>query len=401
MNIVQTKSVYPKIVMFTGGTGCRTLAKEFNRRNFYTSHIINTTDSGRSTREIRMLFDIPAIGDIRSRLIDLSKETDQNSEILKLLKYRFPTKKELTDIELENELNQIIDGTHPLVKKIEENPSAPKEFTKIIKKNIEYFQIKRKEYESRKNKSFNLESASVGNLFLTGAYLFYQDLEVPIYLYKQLVNVNGDVIAATLDNIHLAAKMQDNSFVVGQHIITKSENGPPKEIYFLSKESKDAQKVEPKLNPKVLKPLMEADLIIYGMGSFYTSILSTLKISGIAEAIRKSKAKKVLLANPTEDAETREMTVGSIGYELLKILKEQDSLPGKDIDYLQFVLSHRIQFPFSQMGKKFIPSNKEPLSSEIKHLKTNEILMLNTPKQEDFGYYNSEKLADIIITFFT
>lgn len=383
----------PRVALFTGGTGSRELAIELHRFDPNTSHIINTTDSGRSTRELRMLFDMPGIGDLRSRLIDLSDRTSPGyKEATKLLRHRLP--EEATPGSLEYELNHIISGKHELVKNIVDSPSAPSEFAKIIRENIRSFQTARIEAEEQKHVSFDLRSASIGNLFLTGAYLFYRDLEAPIFLYKQLANVRGDVMPATIESIHLAAQMRDDSVLIGQHLITKSDLGPPKRLWFLDREDVSGQRVEPRINPKVIGALKEADIIAFCMGSFSTSLLSTLRITGIAQAIRGSSAAKLFLANPIEDQETTGMAAGSMANEILKVLKEKDSVPGNDTDYLHRVITHNTSGNKTLPGgRKLIPSTRGSLNREIELIKCPGILLEN-------GYYDPENLASILMSFY-
>jgi len=61
------------MTFITGGTGSRPLAIELARHNHNVSYVIHTADSGKSTRQVRLFFgNVPAMGDLRSRLIDLA-----------------------------------------------------------------------------------------------------------------------------------------------------------------------------------------------------------------------------------------------------------------------------------------------------------------------------------------
>ena len=113
----------PRIVLFTGGTGSRFLARELTKYTHNACYIINVTDNGKSTGHIRRLLDIPAIGDLRSRLIDLAdRQTPGHEENTTLLKYRFDQK--VDPQWFEHELAQMIAGEHDLVRAILRNPSA-------------------------------------------------------------------------------------------------------------------------------------------------------------------------------------------------------------------------------------------------------------------------------------
>jgi len=380
----------PKIVLVTGGTGSRFLAMELLKHTYNSSHIINVSDSGRSTRQLRLLFDMQAIGDIRSRLIDLaSTKMPGYQESTALLQHRLAQTG--TDGKLDFEFLRIINGEHPLVAAIEQNLSPYNTFATIIKRNLQQFQEERLKAEQLTGRNFDLRNASIGNLFLTGAYLYYDRcLETAIYFYRQLANVRGDVIPATLETIHLAAELADGNSVVGQQVITNSPNGPPQKLWYLNKEDLGAAEVFPSINKNAERAIKEADLIVFSMGSFKTSILSTLQIMGMAEAIRQSSAPKVFIANPVEDAETPGMTVGSMAQEIVRVLSERDSQPGNATDYLQYVLATKHP---AHSGLRLLPHEAIKIPRDIE-LITHALL-----ERPDVPTYDPNVLAKLLFSF--
>lgn len=387
----------PKIAFITGGSGSRFLAMELRKHTHNASYIINTSDSGGSTRQTRQIFDMPAIGDFRSRLIDLAdRELPGYSEATRLLGYRLP--KSDTPEDLESELRSLINGSHELLAGMLASDGEVHAYALIIMKALEKFQSERNVYEHSAGRKFDLKNASIGNLFLTGLYLEYErDLEVPIFLYKQLAGVKGNVIPATLDNIHIAALMADGSNVFGQHKITASTNGPVKDVWFVVGEEPGAARVFPTANPVAIDAIREANLIVFSMGSFYTSIVSTLLIPGMAKAIRESSAPKVFIANPVQDEETVGMSVGDMANEIIRVLAQNDMRPGDATNYLTYIIANRrygnSPFVVSKYGNHFsyILGDTSKLDKNIEVIRTS---LLSPGSQIE---YDPELLTKILL----
>jgi len=327
----------PKMAFITGGTGSRFIAMELRQATHNAAYIIGTADSGGSTRALRLLFAMPAIGDFRSRLIDLADRSSPGyKETTALLNYRLPG--ESTPDILEEELASIINGSHPLIRAIIESEIAPNPLARIIRHALHVFQTQRLIYEKTTGQTFDLRKASIGNLFLAGSYFEYEkDLETPIFLYKQIAGVAGSVIPAMLDIAHVAALMADHSSLFGQHRITASDCGPVKRLWYVDGEAPGSKVIQPAANPGAIAALRDAKLIVFAMGSFYTSILSVLLIPEIAQVIRESSAPKILITNPVQDEETVGMRAGDFAAEVIKALtREGESADTKT--YLTHIL---------------------------------------------------------------
>ncbi len=376
----------PKIVLFTGGTGSRYLAMELRKSTYNSSHIINVSDSGRSSRQLRLMFKMESIGDIRSRLLDLAdQKLPGHKEATEVLKYRLPYAGQ--EQALEAELQAIIDGHHPLMRALAKEQRLTTPFDQIIKSNLAHFQ----QQKLATGQPFDLRSASIGNLFLTGVYLFYdRSLETAIHFYRQLANVKGNVIPATLGDIHLAAKLANGENLIGQHLITDSPYGPPQALWYMDQESLQANEIVPDITKNAATAIAEADLIVFSMGSFYTSILSTLHIMGMAQVIRNSSAPKIFIANPIADAETPGMSVGTMASEIVRVLQERDSKPGNDYDYLQYILATQYadntKLPFLPHGADQAPAGAEFMSWSL-------------CQNPGLSGYNSQLLAQILFSF--
>jgi uncharacterized cofD-like protein len=141
-----------------------------------------------------------------------------------------------------------------------------------------------------------LAGHNFGNLFLTAMTDITGDFEAAIKESSKVLAVRGQVLPATLENIVLKAEMSDGSMVYGESKISRSRL-PIRRLYIEPEESRPV--------PEALNAIKEADAIIIGPGSLYTSIIPNLLVKEIAEAIRGSKALKIYICNAmTQPGET-------------------------------------------------------------------------------------------------
>jgi CofD-related protein of GAK system len=198
---------------------------------------------------------------------------------------------------------------------------------------------------------FDLRGASTGNLILAGGYLNnHQQLDPIIFLFSKLVNVLGTVRTIVNDNLHLAAKLEDGSCVVGQHRLTGKEVAPlnsPIRQLFLSSHPDKCVPARPEIRKKNRKLIEQAELICYPPGSFYSSLVANLLPMGVGSAIAASDCPKVYCPNLERDPEQIGMTVDSSVLTLLDYLRADVSESTGNDKLLNFVLidSQHGQYP--------------------------------------------------------
>lgn len=133
----------------------------------------------------------------------------------------------------------------------------------------------------------DLDGHTVGNLLLTASTNITGNLSDGIEALGTVLNLKGTVLPFTEDNVILMAKMQDGSIVEGEHNITE-DSRKIKEVFY---------KEKPVINEKVIKSIKNADLIIFSMGSLYTSILPNIIVKEVIDAIDESNAQIVYTCN--------------------------------------------------------------------------------------------------------
>jgi len=144
--------------------------------------------------------------------------------------------------------------------------------------------------------SNDLEGHSLGNIVLVGLEQATGGFDRAIEEMSHILNVIGQVVPATLEKVHLRARMEDGAWVEGESQITAD----PRRIKRI-----ELSKSHVRPYGRVLEAIESADLILLGPGSLYTSIIPNLLVDGIAEAVSRSAAEKMLIGNlMTQPGET-------------------------------------------------------------------------------------------------
>ena len=149
--------------------------------------------------------------------------------------------------------------------------------------------------------SSDLNGHAVGNLILTSMLEITGSLKDSINCLSKLLDVKHKVLPISEDsNLILMGVEEDGTIVEGEEQITKSHRKFERICY----------KEEPKVLPEVVDAIKDADLIIFSMGSLFTSILPNIICKQVKEAINDSKAPLMYLCNAvTQPGETDNFTV--------------------------------------------------------------------------------------------
>ncbi|HEY8133194.1 MAG TPA: gluconeogenesis factor YvcK family protein, partial [Thermoanaerobaculia bacterium] len=152
-----------------------------------------------------------------------------------------------------------------------------------------------------------LSGHSLGNLLLTALTDIAGGFDNAVLAASEVLAIQGDIYPSTLEDVRLRATLADGSELVGEVAISGSLLGdrrkaprPHARIVHLSIDPPDAQPPE-----RSLEALRQADLILIGPGSLYTSVIPNLLIKPITETIRRAKALRVYVCNVmTQPGET-------------------------------------------------------------------------------------------------
>lgn len=151
----------------------------------------------------------------------------------------------------------------------------------------------------------SLAGQSFGNLFLAALNGISPSFDVAVSRMSQVLAITGRVLPVTTADVRLEAEFENGASVIGESKIfycKKKEDCRIRQVRLLPE--------HPKALPEALSAIREADMIVLGPGSLYTSIIPNLLVDGVAEAIQASDALKVYVCNVmTQEGETEGYTV--------------------------------------------------------------------------------------------
>lgn len=291
---------------------------------------------------------------MRSRLVRLIPENGSPETVA--IKHFFNHRLPKVYNEARAEWFEILEATHPLWDDI----SSPKR--ELIRSYLNSFNVevvKRMRPTSR----FDFSGASIGNLFLTGARLFTGSFEAAVYLLSSICAVPDRIAVLPALNtnfaVHIAAGLADGTVITGQNDIShpsaptaavpgtsaglhspaglvrhdtwgydrvEDANLPGTlpalrrpAINFSKEQEEDlparidriwyinpyGQEIRMPANPRVLDALQSSNNIVYSIGSLFTSLVPSLVLRGVGEAIASPLIRnKILILNGTTDRET-------------------------------------------------------------------------------------------------
>ncbi len=210
------------------------------------------------------------------------------------------------------------------------------------------------------------EGHSFGNLFLSALTTITGSLEKAVQASSRVLSVQGQVIPATGTDVVLWAELETGEKIFGESLIGKSTK-PISRIGCLPE--------NPSALPTALDAIKEADLIVLGPGSLYTSLLPNLLVPEIVEALLKSDAPKIYISNlMTQPGETDGLDV----YQHIKSIEKQLSSFGVNSRIFSAILS-QIEFEESSLIDYYRSRGAEPVICDKKKLISEGYFVLQAP----------------------
>lgn len=137
-----------------------------------------------------------------------------------------------------------------------------------------------------------LENQSFGNLFLAAMNGISENFLEAIKKTSDVLAVTGKVLPVTLDNVELYARLKNGAVIKGESSIPKESlkrNSPIEEVFVKPSNAKGVK--------EAIEAVLEADAVIMGPGSLYTSIIPNLMVEDIKNAIMDSDALRIYVSN--------------------------------------------------------------------------------------------------------
>ncbi len=310
-----------RILFFSGGTALAPVAAELSRHTRNAVHVITTFDSGGSSAELRRAFGMPAVGDIRARIMALAdRSLEGNPETVALLGHRLP--KDAAPEALRAELASFASGTHPLAAAI------PEPMHEVLPQHLYAFR-------AVMPAEMDVRGGSVGNLVLTSGYLSLdRQLEPVVRVFSGMVQARGVVLPVADACAHLCVKLENGEVIVGQHRFTGKAAGPvtsPILDMWLTASLDDPTPVTVPVHPRLPAIIRGADLICYPVGSFFSSVMANLLPDGVSRAIREAACPKVFIPNLGTDPELFGLSVQD---QVAYLLRLGGGGGGRSLDWL-------------------------------------------------------------------
>ena len=225
----------------------------------------------------------------------------------------------------------------------------------------------------------------VGNLMIAAMTDIHGDFSTAVKVMSRILNVRGTVLPTTNDIATLNAVLSDGEIIRGESSITKA-GGVIDHVYITP------SRVKP--NEDVLKAIEEADYIIMGPGSLYTSIIPNLVISKVSEKIRESNAKKIYVCNVmTQHGETDNYTVSDHIVAINKHVEE---------NIFDLVIANSREIDDSILSK-YHKEKQEPVKIDQEKIKELGIKLI---KNNDVGIvdnntirHNADKVSELIYDY--
>ena len=229
---------------------------------------------------------------------------------------------------------------------------------------------------------------SFGNLFLTVMSEITGDLEQAVAASSKVLAISGKVLPATLSDVSLWAEMEDGRLIEGESNIPQA-GGKIKNIGCIP--------ANPPALPAAVKAIQEAEYIIIGPGSLYTSIIPNLLVPEIRNALAKVKVPRIYVCNiMTQPGETE-------GYSVADHIREIDRISKEKL--FDAVLVHR-KPPGPVSLKRYAQENSHPVyldRQEIAQL-NRRIVMANVMEEDPIkGHvrHSSIQLARVLLRWYS
>jgi uncharacterized cofD-like protein len=220
----------PKVVVIGGGTGTFTVLTGLRHYPVDLTAIIGMADSGGSNRILRDEFGILPTSDIRQCLVALADDNGERKVFRDLFTYRF-------------------------------------------------------------HQGTGIAGMTFGNLFMAALTDIYRSQQKAIEKTGEILNIKGEILPVSLDDVQLVARYENGHQVVGEHYIDEPRHDGKLRIVEMETIPRA------KAFKKAVQAILAADLVVLGPGDLYTSLVCNLVVEGIPEALKKTKAKVAYVMN--------------------------------------------------------------------------------------------------------
>ncbi|WP_461831379.1 gluconeogenesis factor YvcK family protein [Aquifex sp.] len=202
-------------------------------------------------------------------------------------------------------------------------------------------------------KGDGLEGHAFGNLFLTALTELTGSFLEAVRMSSEILKTKGKIIPSTDESVNLVAEFRNGVVIKGEEEITEygKKGNRIKRIWL--------EPQNPKAPEEAIKKIREADVIVIGPGSLFTSIIPNFLVPEVREAVSESEALKVFIINAmTQPGETDNMSA----WEHLKTFLEFSGLQSVDVAIVN------TRMPPDRLLRKYLEQNQEPVTPDVSRI---------------------------------
>ncbi len=235
-------------------------------------------------------------------------------------------------------------------------------------------------------KGDGLEGHAFGNLFLTALTEVTGNFLEAVKLTSQILRTKGEIIPSTVDDVHLVARFSDGKEIRGEEDITEygKEHGARIEEIWI--EPQDA-----KAPIEAIAAIETADLLLFGPGSLYTSIVPNTLIGDIREAIKRSRALRVFIVNAmTQPGETDGFTAS----DHIDAFLRASGIEKVDVAIVN------TKMPPNDVLKRYVEQGQEPVTPDVGRISRKGISVYAEDlvgERDNFVRHDPDRLTSLIL----
>lgn len=192
-----------------------------------------------------------------------------------------------------------------------------------------------------------LKGQNFGNIFLAAMNSIYGSFETAVREASNVLAVTGKVLPMTLEDVKLCAVLENGNTIIGESSIPSDVIKNGSKIDHIYMEPKMSYPLE-----ESVEAIKEADIIVLGPGSLYTSVIPNLLVNDIVDTIYKARADKIYITNVmTQPGETDKYSLVDHVNAILKHSRE---------DFLDYVIGNTEDVPIDTL-EKYIKDGSKPV----------------------------------------
>jgi uncharacterized cofD-like protein len=226
--------------------------------------------------------------------------------------------------------------------------------------------------------SRSLGGHSFGNLFITAISSVTGGFSAGVEQASNVLAIRGRVLPVTLHSVALRAKLDNGEIVRGESNISRAKS----RIRELS-----VSPPLPPAGPKVLEAILDADAVIAGPGSLYTSIVANFLVKGVPSALKRTKAPKIYICNVmTQPGETT-------GYSVCDHAEAMSKHSGGNI--FDYIVVNTGRIP-PKIAKRYARKGSFPVLPRLPECRGAKIIRADLVSRKEYARHDSEKLARVV-----